>query len=61
MDVGQDCPETTMLKFQPYSFHRFDLLKKLPGAPRFWKECVRACLADVAFVDDQVGRVLDAL
>jgi arylsulfatase A-like enzyme len=56
-----DVPAETMRKFQPYGFNRFDLLQKLPKDRNFWKEWVRAYLANVAFMDDQVGKVLDAL
>lgn len=56
-----DTPKETMRKFQPYGFNRFDLLQKLPKERDFWKEWVRAYLANVAFMDDQVGKVLDVL
>ena len=44
----------------PLGFQKYDALIN-GGGRRLWKKWVRAYLACVSFVDDQVGRVLDAL
>jgi arylsulfatase A-like enzyme len=55
-----DCPADTMRAYQPYGFDRFTLIRKV-GGPENLLRYVQAYLAAVAFVDDQVGRIVDAL
>ena len=43
-----------------YGFGRYDRVLKA-GGPEMWRRWIQAYLACVAFVDDQVGAVLDAL
>ncbi len=43
-----------------YGFSRFDLYQRAGGV-ELWKKFLQAYLASVAFVDEQVGKVLDAL
>ncbi|WP_170063957.1 sulfatase [Jejuia pallidilutea] len=43
-----------------YGFDRFDLYKRA-GGELLWKKFMQAYLASVAFADDQLGKVLDAL
>ena len=58
-DDLEDCAEA-LKKFQPYGFERYELLIDA-GGEEMWKRWVQAYLACVAFVDEQVGKVLDAL
>ena len=44
-----------------YAFHRYQMLFKHKDRPQLFKEWLQAYMACVAFVDDQVGTVLDAL
>lgn len=55
----EDCAQV-LKKFQPYGFERYDLIIDA-GGERMWKQWIQAYLACVAFMDDQVGKVLDAL
>ncbi len=55
----EDCAEL-LKKFQPYGFERYELIIDA-GGEKMWKRWIQAYLACVAFVDDQVGKVLDAL
>jgi len=43
-----------------YGYQRFNMLQ-LAGGDLLWKKWVQAYLANVAFLDDQVSKVLDAL
>lgn len=44
---------------RPYGRLRWEMLK--PGGEKVWREWLQAYLASIAFVDDQVGKILDAL
>ena len=44
-----------------YGFRRFQMLHKHPDRPQLYKEWLQAYMACVAFIDDQVGTILDAL
>ncbi len=55
----QDCASVLRERWQ-WGYKKFDALIK-SGGDKAWKEWVQAYLACVAFVDDQVGAVLDAL
>ena len=44
-----------------YAFRRYSMLFKHKNQPQLYKEWLQAYMACVAFVDDQVGTVLDAL
>lgn len=54
-----DCEEFKHLVFK-YGFQRHELYLKYGGV-EMWKRCVQAYLACVAFADEQLGKVLDAL
>lgn len=58
-DDLEDCAEA-LKKFQPYGFERYQLMIDA-GGEEMWKRWIQAYLACVAFVDDQVGKVLAAL
>ena len=58
-DDLDDCEEFKHLIFK-YGFQRHELYLKYGGV-EMWKRCVQAYLACVAFADDQLGKVLDAL
>jgi iduronate 2-sulfatase len=58
-DDLKDCEEFKHLVFK-YGFQRHELYLKYGGV-EMWKRCVQAYLACVAFADEQVGKVLDAL
>lgn len=44
-----------------YAFRRYEMLFNHPDRPQLFKEWLQAYMACVAFIDDQVGTVLDAL
>ena len=44
-----------------YAFRRYQMLYKHKDQPRLYKQWLQAYMACVAFIDDQVGTVLDAL
>ncbi|MEM1441684.1 MAG: sulfatase [Verrucomicrobiota bacterium] len=44
-----------------YAFRRYQMLFNHPERPQLFKEWLQAYMACVAFIDDQVGTVLDAL
>ena len=44
-----------------YAFRRYQMLFKHKGRPQLYKKWLQAYMACVAFIDDQVGTVLDAL
>ncbi|QDT61491.1 Choline-sulfatase [Stieleria bergensis] len=44
-----------------YGFRRYQMLHKHPEHPDLYKQWLQAYMACVAFIDDQVGEVLDAL
>lgn len=44
-----------------YAFRRYQMLFKHTARPQLFKEWLQAYMACVAFIDDQVGTVLDAL
>lgn len=58
-DDLEDCKQFKNLIFK-YGFQRHDLYLRL-GGEEMWKKCVQAYLASVTFMDDQLGRILDAL
>ena len=58
-DDLEDCKEFKDLVFE-YGFQRHKLYLEYGGV-EMWKKCVQAYLACVAFVDEQLGKVLDAL
>jgi iduronate 2-sulfatase len=58
-DDLDDCEEFKHLIFK-YGFQRHELYLKYGGV-EMWKRCVQAYLACVAFADEQLGKVLDAL
>jgi arylsulfatase A-like enzyme len=58
-DDLDDCEEFKHLVFK-YGFQRHELYMKYGGV-EMWKRCVQAYLACVAFADEQLGKVLDAL
>jgi len=58
-DDLEDCKAFKNLIFK-YGFQRHDLYLRL-GGQEMWKRCVQAYLASVTFMDDQLGKVLDAL
>jgi arylsulfatase A-like enzyme len=58
-DDLDDCEEFKHLVFK-YGFQRHELYLKYGGV-EMWKRCVQAYLACVAFADEQLGKVLDAL
>lgn len=58
-DDLEDCKEFKNLIFK-YGFQRHDLYLRL-GGQEMWKRCVQAYLASVTFMDDQLGKILDAL
>lgn len=58
-DDFRDCARA--LRDADHKGHQNFRLWHAAGGERMWKEWVRACLANVAFIDDQVGRVLGAL
>lgn len=53
-----DCARA-LVAHRPYGFLMYRLVMK--GGERLWREWLQAYLACVAFVDEQVGKVLDAL
>ena len=53
-----DCARA-LVEHRPYGFLMRDLVMK--GGEALWREWLQAYLACVAFVDEQVGKVLDAL
>jgi len=53
-----DCARA-LVEHRPYGFLVYDLVMK--GGEDLWRKWLQAYLACVAFVDEQVGRVLDAL
>lgn len=55
----EDCATVLQNRWE-WGYTKFDALLAA-GGEQAWKEWVQAYLACVAFVDDQVGRVLDAL
>ncbi|GAH35798.1 unnamed protein product, partial [marine sediment metagenome] len=55
----EDCASVLKNRWE-WGFTKFDALTKA-GGERAWKEWVQAYLACMAFADDQVGRILDAL
>ena len=44
-----------------YAFRRYQMLFKHPDRPQLYKQWLQAYMACVAFIDDQVGTILDAL
>jgi arylsulfatase A-like enzyme len=54
-----DCAEILRNRWE-WGFTKYDALMKA-GGENAWKQWVQAYLACMAFADDQVGRVLDAL
>jgi arylsulfatase A-like enzyme len=58
-DDLEDCKEFKSLIFK-YGFQRHDLYLRL-GGEKMWKQCVQAYLASVTFMDEQLGKILDAL
>lgn len=53
-----DCARA-LVEHRPYGFLMYDLVMK--GGEALWKQWLQAYLACVAFLDEQVGLVLDAL
>jgi len=53
-----DCA-TAHKEHDPYGFVRYQMLTHRSNAP--WKKLIHSYLACVAFLDDQIGKVLDAL
>ncbi len=58
-DDLDDCASVLLQRWQ-WGYKKFDALVGA-GGEKAWKEWVQAYLACTAFVDDQVGKVLDAL
>lgn len=58
-DDRQDCASLLQNRWE-WGFTKFDALITA-GGERAWKEWVQAYLACAAFIDDQVGRILEAL
>ncbi|MEM7600198.1 MAG: sulfatase [Verrucomicrobiota bacterium] len=56
----EDCAPT-LANTSLYAFRRYQMLFKHQEHPHLFKEYLQAYMACVAFVDDQVGTVLDAL
>jgi iduronate 2-sulfatase len=54
----EDCARA-LIEHRPYGFLMYGLVMK--GGVEMWRRWLQAYLACVAFVDDQVGKVLDAL
>ena len=59
MDDLSDVPETSRRMHELPKYPNLDFLRK--NEDEQFRKCVRAYLACIAFVDHQVGRVLDAL
>ena len=59
MDDLSDVPETSRRMHELPKYPNLDFLHK--NKDEQFRKCVRAYLACIAFVDHQVGRVLDAL
>lgn len=53
-----DCARA-LVEHRPYGFLMYDIVTK--GGEALWREWLQAYLACVAFIDDQIGKVLDAL
>jgi len=58
-DDREDCAPMLRDRWE-WGFIKYDALMKA-GGEKAWKEWVQAYLACIAFVDDQIGRVVDAL
>lgn len=56
----EDCA-STLADTSLYAFRRYQMLFKHEAHPDLFKEWLQAYMACVSFVDDQVGKVLDAL
>ena len=56
----EDCAPSLANK-SLYAFRRYQMLFKHKDRPQLFKEWLQAYMACVAFIDDQVGTVLDAL
>ena len=54
----EDCARA-LVEHRPYGFLKFDLLKK--GGDSLWRQWLQAYLACIAFIDDLMGDILDAL
>jgi arylsulfatase A-like enzyme len=54
-----DCAEALRNRWE-WGFQKFEALIKA-GGEQAWKEFVQAYLATIAFVDDQVGKLMDTL
>lgn len=59
-DGGGDAPPAITRHLYTYGLRRFAFLQK-NGGEALWKQWIQAYLACVRFVDDQVGKLLDAL
>jgi arylsulfatase A-like enzyme len=53
-----DCAQA-LIDHCPYGFFRYGLVQQ--GGEALWRKWIQAYLACIAFVDEQVGRLLDAL
>ena len=53
-----DCAPSLVAN-RPYARLRWELIRR--GGEKLWRQWLQAYLASIAFVDDQLGRVLDAL
>ena len=56
----QDCAPS-LANTSLYAFRRYRMLFHHPDRPQLYKQWLQAYMACVAFIDDQVGTVLDAL
>lgn len=56
----EDCA-SSLSKTSLYAFRRYHMLFNHEDRPQLYKEWLQAYMACVAFIDDQVGTVLDAL
>jgi iduronate 2-sulfatase len=57
-DDVDDCARA-LVEHRPYGFLAYDMILK--GGERLWRKWLQSYLACVAFVDEQVGTLLDAL
>ncbi|MBN1673091.1 MAG: sulfatase [Kiritimatiellae bacterium] len=59
--LADDCADCAraLVEHRPYGFLAYDMILK--GGEPMWRKWLQAYLACVAFVDEQVGRLLDAL